>query len=739
MKRLFLNPVVRLSLGLSLFLMTLLLGLEALGILPDPQQAILDSRKKTCESLAIYSSLAIQRNDFNAIQTTIDILNQRNQDILSVVLRRNDGTVLARTGDHEKHWLNSEEDLSTQQNVKVPLFTGRGDVRWGNFEVCFAPMHPGVLHSIWERPMIKILAMTLPLSFIGFFLIMRRTLRHLDPTAVIPERVKHTLDSLVEGIILMDRNERIVLTNKAFEENFGDGQTSFMGLKASELKWRSPQTQKRVKVLPWQQAIQEGDTQTAIALCAKGKGSGGKTRTFMVRGAPIIDMKGKISGALATFDDVTQIEVQNTKLQKMIVALKNSRNEVHRQNKVLKLLATQDSLTECLNRRAFFKRFELEFKRAGRYGRELACIMVDIDHFKSINDKHGHSTGDKVLQKVGSILRNGVRASDLVCRYGGEEFSLLLPETDALNALKTAERIRRAVSKETTLGVSVTVSMGISALEFKADSPSELLKQSDKALYHAKHCGRDKSVLFNELPTTVGDDVCNEIRSIEPVSPEVNSHTPEQVAKALLLALEQRDAAAAEHSRKVGDLCVAAARSLMSMDERTVLDMAARLHDIGRLGVPDAILFKPRPLLEKERKVMKEYEHRSVEIIASSFSSPEMVEIVKYASRWFDGSNAEDDCPLTGEQIPLGARILNIADAFQAMVSDRTYRKALSYDAAFRELRRGAGTQFDPTLVEHFIAVVSAGIDDDGRVDDSTATNSIEQAIDDEVECLLNA
>jgi diguanylate cyclase (GGDEF)-like protein len=126
--------------------------------------------------------------------------------------------------------------------------------------------------------------------------------------------------------------------------------------------------------------------------------------------------------------------------------------------------------------------------------------MMDIDHFKMVNDSHGHITGDKVLQKVSSIIRKCLRGSDLVCRYGGEEFNLLLPETNALDALKTAERIRLAISREAIFEVPITVSMGLSALEFKAGSPSELLKQSDKALYHAKNNGRNKTVVYNELP-----------------------------------------------------------------------------------------------------------------------------------------------------------------------------------------------------------------------------------------------
>jgi diguanylate cyclase (GGDEF)-like protein/PAS domain S-box-containing protein len=736
MKRLFTNPVVRLSLGLSLFLMTLLMGLQMLGVLPDPQQAIMASRKETCESLAIYASLAIQKHDFNAIRDTIDLLRQRNSDILSVALRREDGVVLAATGDHAHHWHNAKGEASTLQNVKVPLFIGRGDARWGRFEVCFAPMHPDLLHRIWAQPIVKILALTLPLAFIGFFLIMKKTLRHLDPSAVIPERVKHTLDSLVEGVILMDRNERIVLTNKAFEEDFGDSNhTSFIGTKASELKWRHPRTLKPVKELPWQRAIQDGDRQTAIPLWAKD--SEGKRRTFMVSGAPIIDAGSKIRGALATFDDVTQVEAQNAKFEKSLNDLQKSRDEVRRQNKALQLMTIQDPLTECLNRGAFYEQLEDEFNRAGQNGHELACIMVDIDYLKSINDTHGHHVGDKVLKQVSSILRGSLRNRDVVCRYGGGKFCLLLPETSWLDALSRAEQIRRAVSVDAT-GVSVTISMGVSALEFQPVRPSELLDQSDKALGHAKNSGRDKTVVFNELPATLRDGNSGEGRTVNAGEPKADQHILHQVVETLLLALQQRDASTAEHCRKVAELCVAAARSLMTKDECAVLEIAGMLHDIGKLGVPDAILLKQGPLAEKERQVMKDHERRSVDMIASIFSSPELAEIVKYRSHWFDGSHAEDDDRLRGEQIPLGARLLLIADAFDAMVSDRPYRKARSYTEAYRELRRCAGTQFDPRLVEHFIVVVDVRGNARGA-GDAALPDPIELAIDRKLESLFTA
>jgi diguanylate cyclase (GGDEF)-like protein/PAS domain S-box-containing protein len=530
MKLLRMNPIVRLSLGLCLFIMTLLLGLEMVGVLPDPQQEILDSRKKVCESLAIYASLAIQNQDFSDIQITIDLLRQRNPDILSVALRKENGAALAVTGDHASHWHNTEGEVSTLQNVKVPLFMGKGDVPWGGFEVSFTAMHPSALHAIWARPMVKILVLTLPLAFIGFFLIMKKTLRHLDPSAVVPERVKRALDCLVEGVVLMDHNERIVLANKAFEEKFGDSNTTFLGRKASELDLRAPQTNRKIEEFPWQWAMQDGAIQTAMPLCAKD--SAGENQTFMVRGAPIIDMDGKIRGALATFDDVTHVELQNKKLKNALFDLEKSRTEVRRQNEELQILATQDPLTECLNRRAFHERFDVEFNRALRYKHELACIMVDIDHFKSVNDNHGHPVGDIVLQQVSSILRGGLRASDVICRYGGEEFTLLLPETGVLDALQTAERIRHIVSDTSINGLQVTVSLGISGLEFQSGLPSEMLKQADQALYHAKHSGRNQTVIYFEALTTFPDEKGSEGQNINTWEPQVEQPIAHHVVEA---------------------------------------------------------------------------------------------------------------------------------------------------------------------------------------------------------------
>ena len=734
MRRFRIAPDIRISLGLVLFTVTLLMSVDMVGVFPDPNKTTLDLRKKTCESLAVYASIAVQKGDLQAIRTTLDVLKQRNEDILSAALRKSSGSIVVKVGDHDFNWSNTKDASSTPTNVQVPIL--KGDAPWGTFEVSFKALHANLFSSLWGKPIFKLLVLVVPFAFLGFYLLMKKTLRHLDPSAVVPERVKVALDSLVEGVVLMDHQERIVLANKAFEKNLGDFKESLMGKKASDLNWTLPRTRKPVKDFPWQQAIREGAGQAAVPLTLQNGGT--ETRTFMVNGAPILDGKGKTRGALATFDDVTLIEQQNTELQETLNTLEKSRNEIRRQNQELQILATQDPLTRCLNRRAFFERFEVEYSRAQRYGHKFACLMVDIDHFKSVNDNHGHQMGDKVLQKVSGLIKDSLRDCDVLCRYGGEEFAILLPETDTKGGAITADRIRRTIASKSFSNLKVTVSLGVSSFDSEPVNPSELLSQADKALYVAKWEGRNRVVSYNKEIARISENDVAEFANSKPKKKGTDVHIPHHIVNALMLALEHRDVATAEHSRNVGDLCAAAGRDLMNINECSILEIAGFLHDIGKLGVPDSILLKPGPLTEDEWKIMRDHERRSVDVIASTFLSPELVEIVHNHSLWYDGSKFKGSSRPKGKDIPLGARILNIADAFNAIVSHRPYRKARSYEEAYKELRRCAGTQFDPDLVEHFIEVVSAR-DESRRNQKAKVSNSIKLEIGREVEKIFVA
>jgi putative nucleotidyltransferase with HDIG domain len=187
---------------------------------------------------------------------------------------------------------------------------------------------------------------------------------------------------------------------------------------------------------------------------------------------------------------------------------------------------------------------------------------------------------------------------------------------------------------------------------------------------------------------------------------------PFHAVTALISALHYRDPDTAEHSRRVADLCVACAAGLMNERERYILEVGALLHDIGKLGVPDAVLLKPGPLTPEERKIIETHDWIGVQILATAFTSDELTAIVRSHHAWYDGNRRQPDLPI-GEEIPLGARILSIADAYDAIVSDRVYRKGRTREEAFAELRRWAGKQFDPGLVERFIEIV--GERDDTR------------------------
>ncbi len=313
--------------------------------------------------------------------------------------------------------------------------------------------------------------------------------------------------------------------------------------------------------------------------------------------------------------------------------------------------------------------------------------------------------GDKVLRKIASVLKSAVRAGDIVCRYGGEEFGVLLPHLDIEKAHQAAERYRQAVCDTPFANLTVTASFGVSTSDLNAENFQELIDQADKCLYVAKRSGRNRVCRWDDVPDDVeaGETVVADVLPLKTVDVAIPFHA----VTALISALSYRDTGTAEHSRRVADLCVRLAGQSMSIGEAYVLETAALLHDIGKIGVPDSILLKPGPLTSEEWQVMQIHDRIGVEIIKSAFACTELTDIIQNHHAWFAGGGRNENLP-RGTDIPLGARILTVADAFDAMVSDRVYRQGRSTEEAFAELRRCAGTQFDPDLVELFIETVLA-------------------------------
>ena len=361
-------------------------------------------------------------------------------------------------------------------------------------------------------------------------------------------------------------------------------------------------------------------------------------------------------------------------------------------------------MTQCLNRRAFFEELEKQLGVVEQKGLPISYVIMDVDHFKLVNDNHGHKVGDEVLQQIAQLLRAAVKDLGVVCRYGGEEFSILLPGQNIGQAAEVAEALRSCMAGTSIADLKVTSSFGVAQLDINAAEPLVALDQADKALYFAKRTGRNRVVRWDQVPDGVEfSDASRSSTGNEPA--DGDTHIPFAAVSVLISALDCRDPNTAEHSRRVANLCVAMAVGQMSEEERYVLEVAALLHDIGKLSVPDSILLKPSPLTQDEWKVMDTHLRSGETTLKRAFASQQLIEILRTYRAAFGGDPHDLQLP-SGEEIPRAARILHIADAFDAMISRRPYREEMSEAEAFSELRRCAGVQFDPELVERCISVI---------------------------------
>jgi diguanylate cyclase (GGDEF)-like protein/putative nucleotidyltransferase with HDIG domain/PAS domain S-box-containing protein len=690
------SVTTRLSFSLTGLLVSLMLFGNLLGIFPDTKSITLRSRTQLSEAIALAFAGQATRADAATVQRMLTSIQSRNADISSIGIRQANGGLLASAGNHDQLWNPRGDGKSTVTEVRVPLGSGSG--QWGGVELTFLPLAKSQIPLMGRFNPLVITGCLGLLTFCMYMVYLRFALRALNPSKVVPQRVNEALNTLAEGVLVLDKNERIVLANTSFATAAGiDGET-LLGKRVSELPWHARDEDRPA---PWTNSMKAGTAETGILLDLDLDGVAG--RTYSVNSVPISDDKGACRGVLASFEDVTEIERKNVEMSRMLDKLRKSAKQVNRQNRELERLATRDPLTNCLNRRAFFEKGE-EILRAGeRYEYPVSIVMLDVDHFKKVNDDHGHAMGDEVLQRVGITMLNTSRETDLVCRYGGEEFCILMPHIDMTKAAEAAERLRIAIADLEFDELRVTSSFGVSDLSAGANDIQEMLDKADRSLYAAKRTGRNRVVRFDHLEDMdVPDHDADGRSSGPPVESSDEVTIPYRVVTALLSAMAFRDRGTAEHGRRVADLCVLLAEDLVSRRRCYIIETAALLHDIGKIGVPDSILLKPGKLTEAEWRVMEKHDLIGAEIIRASFASDELSAIIEAHHHFFSGTPKLPHAP-NGLEIPLGARVLAIADAYDAMTSNRVYRKARTSDEAFAELRRCSGTQFDPELVELFI------------------------------------
>lgn len=487
-------PAMRISIALAFLTTCILFSADMLGFIPNENQYLLNAREKISESLALQFSVLDPDKDIKKIQKLIRYIVKRNPDILSCGIRLHSGKLMFNSNDHEMFWQGNDEKHSNSSHVFVPI--SQNGALWANVEIRYKSLKASTLKAFFEKPIVTISVYMLLVGFFAYLVFMLRILKQLDPSAVIPGRVNAAFDTLSEGVFIVDEDEQILLVNQAFSRKIGFSNESLVGKKASTLRWERLSTQESGTEYPWVEVLNTG--QSSVGTQIKLKSIDNEVYKFVLNASPIDSENNTARGVLVTLDDITELEQRNTDLETIIIKLEETKSKVQEQNKELHHLATRDPLTGCLNRRSYGEQFLVAFDSAQKNGNELCCIMVDLDHFKLVNDNYGHAVGDTVIKLLAEMLRSNCRQEDLIGRYGGEEFCVVLPDQTMEAALKVAERIRLGFKDQSIRrfegGPHVTASIGVASIIDNPRNPDHLNDMADEALYVAKSSGRNKVV-----------------------------------------------------------------------------------------------------------------------------------------------------------------------------------------------------------------------------------------------------
>jgi len=361
--------------------------------------------------------------------------------------------------------------------------------------------------------------------------------------------------------------------------------------------------------------------------------------------------------------------------------------------------AVTDGLTALFNHGHFQETLLGEVERAARYDLVFSLLMMDLDLFKTVNDRLGHPRGDEALKAVAEVLRANARVSDFVARYGGEEFVMILPGTTARQAGALAERISQGV-REIRLAVPhpplLSISIGVADYPACGRDRESLIGAADTALLFAKRSGRDMVADFSQISLVELDQ--NGLEGLAFRLEKADIETLETLAA----AIDMRDAFSAERAAGVARAAGLVADELrLDKAERDVLRVAALVYDIGKIGIPVELLNRRGELTAGEKSTIRRHPEIGMRLLESTMYLHALAPAILHHHERWDGEGYPDG--LKGEAIPFAARVIAVCDAWQAMVSDRPYRPALTPERAIAELRAGAGSQFDPHLVEAFV------------------------------------
>jgi diguanylate cyclase (GGDEF)-like protein/PAS domain S-box-containing protein len=503
--RIALGPVARISLGLVSLVTFLILTLDLIfSLLPDQTEVARQIRKKSSEALAIQLTALVQTESYDVLRKTLHAVMSRDDQVISLGVRRADGELVAETSNHRRLWVAPTNNKSTLTHVVVPVSSGKQI--WGQIEVAYQPTGPKELSGWLKYPSVALTLTLMTVGFLVFYLYLRRILQRLDPNAAIPDRVRTAFDALSEGVLVIDDRARMLLANSAFRALHPQAERDLTGKPISELGFLIAAVGEQEDQHPWRRAMKQKETISGETL--KLAREDGPELKVTLNCSPVTDDGGKVRGCLITFDDLSMVEHMNQLLLDTVAQLEVAKKQIETQNQELRTLADHDLLTGALTRRAFLEQAQQHFLKTVSVRGEVCCVMADIDYFKSINDRYGHLVGDQVISQVARIIRSTLHAGDLLCRYGGEEFCILLTDVNAQQAVEFSGNLRKLV--EANCGqavipgenVHITVSLGVAALEFGGATLAELIKQADQALYLAKGAGRNRVARYDDMTST---------------------------------------------------------------------------------------------------------------------------------------------------------------------------------------------------------------------------------------------
>jgi diguanylate cyclase (GGDEF)-like protein len=380
--------------------------------------------------------------------------------------------------------------------------------------------------------------------------------------------------------------------------------------------------------------------------------------------------------------------------------------------------ATHDRLTGIVNRETLLTSLVAEVERATRHHKWLSVAFIDIDRFKLVNDTYGHKSGDAVLRQVASLIADNIRTSDLFGRYGGEEFMLILPETTPQEAVVLAEKLRTLVMQQPLVitgnqQLQLTISSGVAGEIGSQLQVDALVDQADAAMYAAKSLGRNRTYLFRKIDdgaTVRRSPISNERRA---AASAIGQWASDTATEALASVLAPQPHHRGRPSDMIASLATGIALELgLPREEIERIRIASLLHDLGKLAVPSEILDKPNSLSEGEWQAIGEHPRIGQLILEQASSLREAIPVVLHHHERFNGGGYPHG--LRGNEIPLGARIVAVADAYHAMIHNRPYKTARTHAQALSELRENSGTQFDPEIVKLFCSLYAGGVPHDG-------------------------